>query len=99
MSRVVLGIAVFMIVSPRLVNELILIRREQALKGCSGLSFFVSTITENSVWGDFFMPSPLTKKFSCEIKSRCLKIIFSRRMTVMELISGHYYPTYLLVGF
>ena len=34
MSRVVCVVDVFMVASPRLVDELILCRREQALKGC-----------------------------------------------------------------
>lgn len=43
MSLVVLGVAVFMIVSPRLVDELILDRREWALKGfCRNKIFFES---------------------------------------------------------
>jgi len=57
MSRVVCLVDVFMIVSPRLVDELILSRREQALKGCSGHCFlkaFTQNISNESI---FFITS------------------------------------------
>jgi len=47
MSRVVCLVDVFMIVSPRLVDELILSRREQALKGLCGFSFLGGTDYKN----------------------------------------------------
>jgi len=37
-----------MVVSPRLVDELIVSRREQALKGCSGFSFLGEQIIKMS---------------------------------------------------
>ncbi|RNA75431.1 hypothetical protein EBO33_16735 [[Curtobacterium] plantarum] len=51
----------FMIVSPRLVDELILSRREQALKGCSGLSFLWGFLTSLLQTNNFFQLFPLTR--------------------------------------
>ena len=59
-SRVVCLVDVFMIVSPRLVDELILSRREQALKGFNG-HYYLWDITTLVSWGTFFLKnSPLT---------------------------------------
>ena len=57
MSRVVCLVDVFMIISPRLVDELILGRREQALKGCCG-HYYLRAITALVSWGTIFLKHP-----------------------------------------
>lgn len=64
MSRVVCVVDVFMIVSPRLVDELILSRREQALKGCSGHCFIRDELLATCLMRQFILPCALT--FYCE---------------------------------
>jgi len=59
-SRVVCLVDVFMIVSPRLVDELILSRREQALKGCSGHCFLWVIVKELLWWRIIILRTLLT---------------------------------------